>query len=106
MTHFVTPFEEDFHHRSANSTASRPWGILSLSWGVSEACCRPDRLTRPCRDPIMSDYSHRPGGSLKLKGGVADGGVKKKYDFCASNHVYSPKYRPVTQEEETVQIPR
>jgi protein FAM32A len=28
----------------------------------------------------MSEYDIRPGGSLKLKGGVADGGiVKKKY---------------------------
>ncbi|KAF9786857.1 DUF1754-domain-containing protein [Thelephora terrestris] len=26
----------------------------------------------------MSDYSFRPGGSLKLKGRVADGGIKKK----------------------------
>ncbi|KAH9932405.1 DUF1754-domain-containing protein [Amylocystis lapponica] len=26
----------------------------------------------------MSDYDFRPGGSLKLKGGVADGGVVKK----------------------------
>ena len=29
----------------------------------------------------MSDYSHRPAGSLKLKGVVADGGIKKKYGF-------------------------
>lgn len=27
----------------------------------------------------MSDYDLRPGGSLKLKGGVADGGIVKKY---------------------------
>ncbi|KAF8203823.1 hypothetical protein BJ912DRAFT_1052606 [Pholiota molesta] len=26
----------------------------------------------------MSDYDFRPGGSLKLKGGVAEGGLKKK----------------------------
>ncbi|KAI0045221.1 DUF1754-domain-containing protein [Auriscalpium vulgare] len=26
----------------------------------------------------MSDYDFRPGGSLKIKGGVADGGIKKK----------------------------
>jgi len=26
----------------------------------------------------MSDYDFRPGGSLKLKGGVADGGIVKK----------------------------
>jgi len=26
----------------------------------------------------MSDYELRPGGSLKLKGGVAEGGIKKK----------------------------
>ena len=26
----------------------------------------------------MSEYSIRPGGSLKLKGGVAEGGVVKK----------------------------
>jgi len=88
VTHFVTLFEEDYHHRSANSTADRPWGILSSSWGVSEACCRPDWATRHCHDSIMSDYSHRPGGSLKLKGGVVDGGVKKKYDFYAFNRVY------------------
>jgi len=78
VTHFVTLFEEDHHHRSATCTADRPWGILSSSWGVSEACCRPDWPTR--HDSTMSDYSHRPGGSLKLKGRVADGGVKKKYE--------------------------
>ena len=27
---------------------------------------------------LMSDYDFRPGGSLKLKGGVAEGGVVKK----------------------------
>jgi protein FAM32A len=27
----------------------------------------------------MDDYDYRPGGSLKLKGGVVDGGVTKKY---------------------------
>jgi protein FAM32A len=27
----------------------------------------------------MSDYDLRPGGSLKLKGGVAEGGIVKKY---------------------------
>ena len=27
----------------------------------------------------MADYDYRPGGSLKLKGGVADGGIVKKY---------------------------
>jgi hypothetical protein len=27
----------------------------------------------------MSDYDFRPGGSLKLKGGVSDGGVVKKW---------------------------
>ncbi|CAA7265918.1 unnamed protein product [Cyclocybe aegerita] len=26
----------------------------------------------------MSDYDYRPGGSLKLKGGVAEGGIVKK----------------------------
>ncbi|KAI9570251.1 DUF1754-domain-containing protein [Boletus coccyginus] len=26
----------------------------------------------------MADYNFRPGGSLKLKGGVADGGIVKK----------------------------
>ena len=26
----------------------------------------------------MSDYDVRPGGSLKLKGGVAEGGIVKK----------------------------
>lgn len=28
---------------------------------------------------FMSDYDLRPGGSLKLKGGVAEGGIVKKY---------------------------
>lgn len=27
----------------------------------------------------MSDYDFRPGGSLKLKGGVAEGGIVKKF---------------------------
>ena len=27
----------------------------------------------------MSDYDFRPGGSLKLKGGVAEGGIVKKW---------------------------
>jgi len=27
---------------------------------------------------FMSDYDLRPGGSLKLKGGVAEGGIVKK----------------------------
>ena len=27
----------------------------------------------------MSEYSIRPGGSLKLKGGVADGGIVKRW---------------------------
>jgi hypothetical protein len=32
----------------------------------------------------MDDYDHRPGGTLKLKGGVMDGGVSKKYvQFCS-----------------------
>jgi protein FAM32A len=26
----------------------------------------------------MADYDFRPGGSLKLKGGVADGGIVKR----------------------------
>lgn len=29
----------------------------------------------------MSDYDFRPGGSLKLKGGVAEGGIVKKLAF-------------------------
>ena len=53
----------------------------------------------------MSDYSYRPAGSLKLKGGVADGGVKKKYGICAF-HVHSRGYQQTTQEEEIIQIPR
>lgn len=32
----------------------------------------------------MADYDFRPGGSLKLKGGVADGGIVKKYVGLAS----------------------
>lgn len=27
----------------------------------------------------MSDYDFRPGGSLKIKGGVAEGGIVKKW---------------------------
>jgi protein FAM32A len=27
----------------------------------------------------MADYDFRPGGSLKFKGGVAEGGIVKKY---------------------------
>ena len=40
----------------------------------------------------MSDYSHHPGGSLKLKGGVKDGGIKKKYGSCSFYNVYSREY--------------
>ena len=54
----------------------------------------------------MADYSHHPGGSLKLKGGVADGGIKKKYDSYAFYDVHLLEYQPITQEEEIVQIPR
>ena len=32
----------------------------------------------------MSDYDFRPGGSLKLKGGVAEGGIVKKCVFLCS----------------------
>lgn len=32
----------------------------------------------PISGCLMSDYELRPGGSLKLKGGVAEGGIKKK----------------------------
>ncbi|KAF9486291.1 DUF1754-domain-containing protein [Pholiota conissans] len=36
----------------------------------------------------MSDYDFRPGGSLKLKGGVAEGGVvKKKKKFKSKSKV-------------------
>jgi protein FAM32A len=31
----------------------------------------------------MSDYDLRPGGSLKLKGAVIEGGIVKKYVFRA-----------------------
>jgi len=31
------------------------------------------------RQPPMADYDFRPGGSLKFKGGVAEGGIVKKY---------------------------
>ena len=31
-----------------------------------------------CSTTFMSDYDLRPGGSLKLKGGVAEGGIVKK----------------------------
>jgi protein FAM32A len=81
VTHSVTvSLQRTFIIVQLDSTAKRPRGITSSSWGVSEACRRPNWPTRACHDPIMSDYSHRPGGSLKLKGGVADGGIKKKYD--------------------------
>jgi protein FAM32A len=77
----VTLFEENAHHHSVHSTAKYPQGIFKQSWGVPKACCRPVWPAHPCYEPIMSDYSHRPGGSLKLKGGVADGGIKK-YGVC------------------------
>jgi hypothetical protein len=39
----------------------------------------PLRLTTTVsRAGAMSDYDFRPGGSLKLKGGVVEGGVVKK----------------------------
>ena len=39
-----------------------------------------DPLSPPLRhDHPMADYGFRPGGSLKLKGGVAEGGIVKKY---------------------------
>lgn len=31
-----------------------------------------------CPTLVMSDYDIRPGGSLKLKGGVTEGGIVKK----------------------------
>lgn len=31
-----------------------------------------------CPTFVMSDYDIRPGGSLKLKGGVTEGGIVKK----------------------------
>lgn len=46
----------------------------------------------------MSDYDFRPGGSLKLKGGVVEGGIVKK---CASfDHYYSNCTHMQLQEEE------
>ena len=40
----------------------------------------PSRALRPLFSlTTMSEYDFRPGGSLKLKGGVAEGGVVKKY---------------------------
>lgn len=40
----------------------------------------------PLRHHLMADYDFRPGGSLKLKGGVADGGIVKKYVSLAGPH--------------------
>jgi len=45
VTHLVTLFGEDIHHRSADSTAKCPQGNLSSSWGVSEAVI--GRLAHP-----------------------------------------------------------
>ena len=52
----------------------------------------------------MSDYTHLPGGALKIKG-VADGGIKK-YEFFLSLNTHLHECRPITQEKEIVQIPR
>lgn len=45
----------------------------------------------------MSDYDLRPGGSLKLKGAVVEGGIVKKYAFfaryTADTHFMSPERR-------------
>lgn len=40
----------------------------------------------------MSEYDVRPGGSLKLKGGVIDGGIVKKYvkDHISSRFSLNP----------------
>lgn len=38
---------------------------------------------------MSSDYDFRPGGSLKLKGGVKDGGIVKK---CVHFELYSSVY--------------
>lgn len=35
----------------------------------------------------MSDYDFRPGGSLKFKTGVVDGGVSKKCDEIFPGHL-------------------
>ncbi|KAF5312664.1 hypothetical protein D9619_002859 [Psilocybe cf. subviscida] len=42
----------------------------------------------------MSDYDFRPGGSLKLKGGVAEGGIVKK-----KKKKSKPKSDPPTEEQ-------
>lgn len=36
------------------------------------------KLSSSLTPTLMSDYDFRPGGSLKLKGGVAEGGIVKK----------------------------
>ena len=46
----------------------------------------------------MSDYDFRPGGSLKLKGGVAEGGIVKKCVDIVCLEVLSYSY--IVQEEE------
>lgn len=45
----------------------------------SRAALRQLTLSLSLRHHLMADYDFRPGGSLKLKGGVADGGIVKKY---------------------------
>jgi hypothetical protein len=43
----------------------------------------------PDHDTYMSDYDIRPGGSLKLKGGVTEGGIVKKLVFILDRRVRS-----------------
>ena len=49
----------------------------------------------------MSEYSIRPGGSLRLKGGVAEGGIVKKYvlhswsvQLCINKYTRKKKKKP------------
>lgn len=52
----------------------------------------------------MADYDFRPGGSLKLKGGVADGGIVKKYvclTSCTANKASGPQKEEVKVKVKT-----
>ncbi|KDQ63281.1 hypothetical protein JAAARDRAFT_168940 [Jaapia argillacea MUCL 33604] len=48
----------------------------------------------------MSDYDFRPGGSLKLKGGVAEGGVVKKKKKSSKSQARHDKERELERQRE------
>lgn len=51
----------------------------------------------------MSDYDFRPGGSLKIRGGVAEGGITKKYAFALAARL---SFAELVLQEEKVEIKR